>query len=696
MVEQTKKGNSNWSPLAQKILGLLTVFVIVTRLFRINDPAEVVFDEVHFGGFASYYLRHEYFFDVHPPLGKLLIAAVGWLMGYDGGFTFGTIGASYTTTTAPYVAMRSMMAAFGWAAIAFAYATLIEMQVSPIAAGFAAALLVFDNALTVQTRFILLDSPLLAFIAASFYCWTRFRQERHLPFQKDWWLWLLATGASIGCATSVKLVGLFAVASIGLATVVDLWELADWKRKISERMLRRHFAARALALIVLPVAIYLGTYYLHFSLLYRTGPGDGFMSPEFQATLEGNQMHIQSRPVKYGNTIRLKSRLEEIFLHSHKHNYPLRHDDGKISSQGQQVTGYPSEDANNYWKILPLQADRMGEQLRSGDLFRLIHVATGKALYTHDVASPLTRTNMEVTLMDHEDPEKAASTVWQVEIVAGPDRLMTKSCHLKILHNVHKVALTNHQQPLPKWGFGHREINGDKRGQDENSKWIVWEVSDPLELAEAEALQKRRPTRLSFLQKFWELQIASIRTNAKLIDNHPFKSDPISWPWVTRGISFWDKGGEARIYLLGNIVAWYTCLFGLVAFCVISYLGIYRWRRGEEQSATNDQLKLVYRGGFLLVGWLLHYAPFFAMSRTLYVHHYLPAYLLSAMVTGVVVDYALQRAHARKKLALMAVLGVLVYAVAATFWYFYPITYGTYVKTVVLKKKKWLSTWDWP
>ncbi|SAM02772.1 hypothetical protein [Absidia glauca] len=62
------------------------------RFHHLDQPSEVVFDEVHFGGFAGQYINGTYYFDVHPPLAKILIALSGQVFGYKGDFDFGTIG----------------------------------------------------------------------------------------------------------------------------------------------------------------------------------------------------------------------------------------------------------------------------------------------------------------------------------------------------------------------------------------------------------------------------------------------------------------------------------------------------------------------------------------------------------------------------------------------------------------------------
>jgi len=96
----------------QIMLGL-TFLAAIIRLFRIYQPTSVVFDEVHFGGFASKYIKGRFFMDVHPPLAKMLIALTGWLAGFNGDFDFKEIGKDYLEPGVPYVAMRMFPAVCG-------------------------------------------------------------------------------------------------------------------------------------------------------------------------------------------------------------------------------------------------------------------------------------------------------------------------------------------------------------------------------------------------------------------------------------------------------------------------------------------------------------------------------------------------------------------------------------------------------
>ncbi|CAG8739794.1 18878_t:CDS:2, partial [Acaulospora morrowiae] len=304
------------------VLAILTILSFATRFYMISHPKEVVFDEVHFGKFASYYLKRTYYFDVHPPLGKLMIAAMGWILGYDGHFDFNKIGVDYIQNDVPYVGLRSLPAALGALYVPLAYQIMKESGYPMITAILAAGL---------------------------------FYKYRLREFSNEWWYWLIATGVTLGLTLSVKMVGLFTVFTIGYAVIYDLWNLLDIKRGLSMDHIRKHFLARALGLIVVPIAVYLFWFYIHFLILNTSGPGDAFMSASFQETLKDSVVNLQSLEIRFNDTITLKHKDTKAFLHSHTARYPRRYEDGRISSAGQQVTGYKHADSNNHWRIKPAE-----------------------------------------------------------------------------------------------------------------------------------------------------------------------------------------------------------------------------------------------------------------------------------------------------------------------------------------------------
>jgi dolichyl-phosphate-mannose-protein mannosyltransferase len=203
-------------PLANRHLGRSTVCEQdVHSLFAFADLVS------SFGKFGSHYLKREFYFDVHPPLGKMLVGLSGYLAGYNGSFEFKS-GETYPPEL-DYTFMRLFNSAFGAVCVPLAYYTAKELNFRRPTVWLVTMAVLFENSYTTISRFILLDSMLLCFTFTTVLCWAKFHRLQHDPFSPEWGFWLMMTGVSIGFVCSVKWVGFFCTALVGLYTIEDLW-----------------------------------------------------------------------------------------------------------------------------------------------------------------------------------------------------------------------------------------------------------------------------------------------------------------------------------------------------------------------------------------------------------------------------------------------------------------------------------------
>ncbi|PFH50266.1 glycosyltransferase family 39 protein [Amanita thiersii Skay4041] len=704
------------------VVAALTSLSFALRFYKINHPDQVVFDEVHFGKFAAYYISREYYFDVHPPLAKLLFGLAGWFVGFDGKFYFENIGDSYTDNHVPYVGMRALPAILGSLTVPVVYAIMKESGYSTVIAAFSALLVLFDNAHVAQSRLILLDAMLIFFMSLTIYSYIRFRKLRYRNFTIEWWTWLIATGTFMACTWASKVNGILTVFTIGIAVLIDLWDILDIKKGHSMEYFWRHFMARAIGLIAIPFILYLSFFYIHFSILTTSGTGDSFMSPAFQETLAGNDMLLNSHEIHYYDTITMKHKDSKVFLHSHVEKYPLKYDDGRISSQGQQVTGYAHNDTNNFWQIIPTKAlpeTGRGRIVRHHDVIRLLHVNTNSHLLTHDVASPLMPTNQEFTTWPKDDHTRYNDTTFQLVLVDGDEgsAWKTKSGHFRLVHVPTKVSMWTHSGQLPDWAFKQQEINGNKNPTERTATWFVNEIiadetgDDISDRMEQQPM--KQPRKMNFFRKFAELQLLMLQHNAGLTASHPYASGPINWPFLISGISFWTQNdGQKQIYLIGNLIGWWACVIGLSIYVGVLGADLIARRRGMDPIPDPVRNRLWNNAGFFLLVWGIHYVPFFLMGRQLFIHHYLPSHLASALVAGAVLNFTLsetinypisvadgstrRRPKQYSDIGLKGPIIVVVFGLVlfSMFAYMAPLTYGTPGLTgEEVNSKRLLSTW---
>ncbi len=216
--------------------GGLLLFGLLSRLLWLSYPSDVVFDETYFANFAAGLLRGHVEYDIHPPLGKALISIGIHLFG-DHSFGWRIVPAIAGCLTVLLLPILT---------------NLLFKQ--PRARLLALFLFVCQGFTLVYSRLSLLETFMLLFAEASLICLLAAKRS------KKAWPRLLATGLFAGLALSIKWIG------AGLLPILWIWWLIPMSGEVYKKKPLRQWLLAALCFIVLPLAVYIGNFWLAYRL----------------------------------------------------------------------------------------------------------------------------------------------------------------------------------------------------------------------------------------------------------------------------------------------------------------------------------------------------------------------------------------------------------------------------------------------
>ncbi|KAI8324767.1 PMT-domain-containing protein [Martensiomyces pterosporus] len=686
------------------IMLVLTLGSLWTRLWKIGRRPNVTWDEAHFGKFGAYYINHTFYHDVHPPLAKMMVALAEVIAGHNGSFAFKS-GKKYPEHV-NYTMMRAQIALYGVALVPLAYLTCIQLRLSRPMAALAACFILFDNALCVMSRFILLDEPLLFFTALTLWSAACFQNEnKHsAPYSRSWWKWLLMTGFSLGCVMSSKWVGFFCVLMVGIATAEDLFrkycDLMPWREYV------RHWGARIAALIAVPLVVYTICFWIHFSVLYKSGSGDFKMPANFQANLRGNQLNDQPYDISYGAFVDIRSVYNGPgLLHSHVHRYPS-------GSRLQQVTCFPHRDMNNVWQLHKAKGVAANytldpiEFVSDGDVIQLVHNETGATIRAaKTLLAPLTTSHFEVAAENITDANTELLTNWRIEVIRqksarrGDKRVHAMTTVFRLRHVETGCLMRVGSTRLPSWGWRQSEVTclpDSTKKKDVRSSDVLWFVEhNSNRRLVNDDLSKY--VRSNFIVDMVHLNIEMGKTNNALSPDrdkyNQLESDPISWPLLLapmRMVGWGDK--SIKYYEIGNPILWWASAAACLVYPFRMLYWILRQQRKCSDWKSGELLEFWDNSKFLWGGWALHYLPFFLMGRVTYIHHYLPALYFALLQLAFDLDFFFKHWRRGRYLNLAAWgIGIVV---GLVFLYFSPFTFGWSGPAKELAGRRWLKTWN--
>lgn len=256
----------------------LSSFSLFIHIWMIQNPDEVTFDEVHFGNFSNSYTKSEYFFDVHPPVGKLAMFLISNFSQYDGQIDFEKYyGKQYPTPD--FILLRITPTVFASFCSPLIYLAMRYSSFSCSASFVSAFLIACDTSFLTEHRFILSDGMLhfftCLFIAYYAYFSSLSFRDPQLFLKK------ILAGVLLGLPCSCKNTAWGLMIYTGFIEITRILQLYP----TFDGYLIDAIVTRGTTFFGIVIGVHLLSFAIHNTILCYDGPGTSYLPAMFQKQL---------------------------------------------------------------------------------------------------------------------------------------------------------------------------------------------------------------------------------------------------------------------------------------------------------------------------------------------------------------------------------------------------------------------------
>lgn len=276
-------------------ISIILIIGFFTYFNNFNYPNSAFWDENYHISAAQKYIDGTFFIELHPPLGKLLIAAGEKAFGNNQGVDITHFNTTEYIRNFPndfsFAGFRIAPAFFAMLSSVWFYFILRYILKSSWLALLFSSLYLFENAYITHFRGAMLDGIQMFFILMTLTLFFRMVESKNYTFSSFLWL-----GFGLGLAISTKINALILLMLFPFLFYKQqlLW---DWKSIIKKFPL---YIVQGLSSVVIASVIFFGVHMIHVNLATDLDPDNDYgIEAEYQQVLKERSFHQPITTVKF-------------------------------------------------------------------------------------------------------------------------------------------------------------------------------------------------------------------------------------------------------------------------------------------------------------------------------------------------------------------------------------------------------------